>query len=188
MIRLTPEIMFELGGPFDGFTRKSLAVLGITELKSGWKHLILNREFPEDVFNKFYELSKAHRERHPIKSYQHVERKYIPKIKPEPVKVELSESEKAIKGTQEMRARHAKEYCSMQWQRKKTAIMVRDNFVCSICGATDRFIHVHHLRYIPGCKVWEVDDKYLVCVCVNCHDKLHPDHKIKQKSKHIYNE
>ena len=49
--------------------------------------------------------------------------------------------------------------------------MTRDNFTCQFCGATDKTLHVHHLKYNGA--PWEADNQDLITLCEDCHKLLH---------------
>jgi hypothetical protein len=72
---------------------------------------------------------------------------------------------------------------SPKWQKKRLDIMQRDNFTCQICGTTEKQLHVHHLKYEPGCNIWEYFDSHLITLCDDCHRKEHghgfEDHSIE---------
>lgn len=55
-----------------------------------------------------------------------------------------------------------------KWQRKRLEILDRDDFTCQSCGSKDKTVHVHHKKY-QG-EPWEVDSKYLVTLCEDCHE------------------
>lgn len=61
-----------------------------------------------------------------------------------------------------------------RWQRKRLEIMDRDGWMCVACGASDKELHVHHLRYTG--RDWEASNEDLQTLCHECHDKLgeHP--------------
>ena len=56
-----------------------------------------------------------------------------------------------------------------RWQRKRLEIFERDQWTCQICGATDRELQVHHLRYRRGCLPWEYGNVDLRTLCRPCH-------------------
>lgn len=58
-----------------------------------------------------------------------------------------------------------------KWQRRKSEIMLRDNFKCQICGDTENTLNVHHIRYVKGRKPWEYDDNELITLCEKCHER-----------------
>jgi hypothetical protein len=58
-----------------------------------------------------------------------------------------------------------------RWQKKRLNIMQRDQFACNFCGNTKNTLHVHHLQYTDS--PWDIDDKYLVTLCDECHNKIH---------------
>lgn len=57
-----------------------------------------------------------------------------------------------------------------KWIKKRNEILARDNNTCQFCGAQDRYLHVHHKRYIIGNKPWEYEDKDLITLCDRCHE------------------
>lgn len=57
-----------------------------------------------------------------------------------------------------------------RWIKKRNEILSRDNNTCQFCGAQDRYLHVHHKRYIKGNKPWEYDGKDLITLCDRCHE------------------
>lgn len=58
-------------------------------------------------------------------------------------------------------------YQSPNWQRVRLKVFERDGFTCRVCGADDRQLHCHHLRY--GKETREND---CVTLCNHCHDNL----------------
>lgn len=68
-------------------------------------------------------------------------------------------------------ANYAEKLRNPKWQRKKSEIMMRDDFTCTKCGDTETTLNVHHEKYIG--EPWETPDKYLKTLCENCHATLH---------------
>jgi len=66
-----------------------------------------------------------------------------------------------------------------RWQRKRLEIMQRDDFTCRNCGAKDKTLNIHHVRYLKGRKPWEYKDFYLVTLCEDCHKE---EEQVIQKS------
>ena len=62
-----------------------------------------------------------------------------------------------------------------RWQRVQSEIRQRDKYKCQMCGSTDKFLHVHHLYYTSGIKVWEYDYESLVTLCEDCHKSAHTE-------------
>lgn len=64
-----------------------------------------------------------------------------------------------------------------KWQRKKSEIMMRDDFTCQMCGSKEKTLHVHHLTYdncVNG-EPWSCPDEDLITWCEECHEKHHHD-------------
>lgn len=76
-----------------------------------------------------------------------------------------------------------------RWIEKRKYIYQRDNYKCKICDLGNRILQVHHKIYISKLNPWEVPDKHLITVCVNCHSNIHKTKKIKTISnKKLKNE
>lgn len=73
-----------------------------------------------------------------------------------------------------------------RWKQKRAKILERDNYQCQNCGCKDD-LNVHHKQYHlfkPLNKFfppWEYEDKYLITLCKNCHQKGHRLWKIPTK-------
>jgi hypothetical protein len=57
-----------------------------------------------------------------------------------------------------------------RWQKKRLHIFERDNWACTMCGATDLTLHVHHEQYAG--EPWEVADEHLKTLCAACHSAV----------------
>ena len=57
-----------------------------------------------------------------------------------------------------------------RWQKKRLLVLERDGWECQYCGAKDKTLHVHHKKYNKGKPPWEIDDKYLITACEECHE------------------
>ncbi len=64
---------------------------------------------------------------------------------------------------------YAEFYRDPRWQKKRLAIMSRDEWTCQDCGDTEDTLHVHHRYYVKGRKPWEYPDEALVTLCASCH-------------------
>jgi 5-methylcytosine-specific restriction endonuclease McrA len=65
-----------------------------------------------------------------------------------------------------------------RWQRKKTEVLIRDNFTCQHCNATDKTLVVHHIRYERGLAPWDYGNEYLLTLCDPCHSKHHDENPL----------
>jgi len=59
---------------------------------------------------------------------------------------------------------------SARWQRKRLAILSRDEFSCINCGDDKSQLQVHHTYYIPNVDPWEYEDESLITLCESCHE------------------
>ena len=68
---------------------------------------------------------------------------------------------------------YKEQYLNPKWQKRRLEILQRDEFKCHMCGSDEKTLHVHHIRYENGRKVWEYDDLELITLCDPCHDLEH---------------
>lgn len=73
-------------------------------------------------------------------------------------------------------------YKTAEWQRKKNAVLERDNYTCQICGNRSGLMQVHHITY-NNCrgKAYNSPMGDLITLCEHCHAHDDGDHK------HFYN-
>lgn len=71
-----------------------------------------------------------------------------------------------------------KSYQTAEWQRKKNAVLERDNYTCQICGEKNGLMQVHHISY-KRCdgKAYSAPMGDLVTLCEECHRHDDGDHK-----------
>lgn len=65
-----------------------------------------------------------------------------------------------------------KNYNTIEWLIRRAEILVRDNFKCTKCSS-DKFLHVHHIKYDNNLEPWEYPDEYLITLCNKCHEEFH---------------
>jgi hypothetical protein len=65
---------------------------------------------------------------------------------------------------------------SPKWQKKRLKILERDNFTCQFCQSKEDTLHIHHKKYSEG-EPWEIEDKYLITLCKECHESETLDKK-----------
>jgi hypothetical protein len=64
---------------------------------------------------------------------------------------------------------YAQKLLDPRWQKKKSHIMIRDNFACQLCGDSETTLSVHHKKYHPSGNPWDVEDEFLITYCNVCH-------------------
>lgn len=57
-----------------------------------------------------------------------------------------------------------------KWQKKRLAILERDEFTCRGCRSKENTLHVHHSYYKKGADPWDYEDEELVTLCDQCHN------------------
>jgi len=71
------------------------------------------------------------------------------------------------------------------WQRKRLEIMQRDDFTCQMCKDTETTLNIHHKKYFKDKEPWDIDNKYLITLCEDCHNEIE---QLKNDNKNlIYN-
>ena len=68
---------------------------------------------------------------------------------------------------------YAEKLLDPRWQKKRLEVLQNYDFVCQSCCDGESTLHVHHKHYIRGRKVWEYDNKQLICLCWQCHENQH---------------
>ena len=56
-----------------------------------------------------------------------------------------------------------------RWQKRRLEILQRDDWACSVCGCTNKTLHVHHTWYDRDAEPWGAGDSELVTLCEDCH-------------------
>jgi hypothetical protein len=54
-----------------------------------------------------------------------------------------------------------------RWQRKRLEVLSAADFACELCGATDKQLQVHHLKYSGD--PWDATLADLESLCETCH-------------------
>ena len=69
-------------------------------------------------------------------------------------------------------------YQTSEWQRKKNAVLERDDYTCQICGSKNGLMQVHHITY-KHCKgkAYNAPMGDLITLCERCHANDDGDHK-----------
>src|SRR4051812_4223006 len=76
-------------------------------------------------------------------------------------------------------SQYTRQLSDPRWQRKRLEIMQAADWKCVRCDCDDMELHVHHAEYHDDKKPWEYEDKFLLCLCSDCHTLAHlPDFKI----------
>lgn len=56
-----------------------------------------------------------------------------------------------------------------RWQKKRLAILERENWTCQCCDNKEEELQVHHLIYSKG-EPWDAPNETLECLCRTCHE------------------
>lgn len=76
-------------------------------------------------------------------------------------------------------------YKTKQWRKKRLEILKRDNNECQICkekGLQTQATTVHHIVHLRDNKALALVDDNLKSVCGPCHNELHPEKLLKNKT------
>lgn len=64
------------------------------------------------------------------------------------------------------------QYKHPKWQKMRLKILERDEYTCRLCKSTEKQLHIHHLEYRRGKKVWEYSPDNFLTLCSFCHSEL----------------
>ena len=74
-------------------------------------------------------------------------------------------------------------YHSKEWKKVRKFVLMRDNYLCQICGAPAEEVH-HKIHQTPR-NIWNVsitlNPDNLVSVCTDCHFSIHKHDKDRRK-------
>ena len=59
------------------------------------------------------------------------------------------------------------------WQRKRLEVLNKYDFQCRLCYDRESTLVVHHKYYLPKLKAWEYPNDCYICLCEDCHTKIH---------------
>lgn len=84
-------------------------------------------------------------------------------------------------------------YTWADWAKVRKEVLKFDNFECQMCKQNRRHRkaevvhHVKHLKDRPdlALSIWDGNDRQLISLCRECHEKVHPERieKYKRKNK-----
>jgi 5-methylcytosine-specific restriction endonuclease McrA len=89
----------------------------------------------------------------------------------------LSDTQPSKRWSKDWWVRYRKYLASPAWERRRMQILTRDNYVCGKCHHR-RATEVHHLSYD---RMGHERDSDLISVCPTCHDKFHPEKKLRRR-------
>lgn len=73
-------------------------------------------------------------------------------------------------------------YTTTDWMKKRSLVLIRDNFTCRACGVRTKGLHVHHL--IPKITGGDESLENLITLCNKCHNKIHKEIKTPTEVVH----
>lgn len=60
-----------------------------------------------------------------------------------------------------------------RWQKKRLRVLEAAGWKCEFCGASDKALHVHHLKYTG--EPWDAPMEDLEALCQDHHDLVHSE-------------
>lgn len=73
-------------------------------------------------------------------------------------------------------------YRSKEWQRIRSYILKRDNYLCIRCGNADNTLEVHHKIHLTPGNIMNpsitLNPDNLCTLCKNCHFEIHKEDKL----------
>lgn len=153
--------LFEKGKSSNGgYNNQQLDCLGVDYKVAGWKHLVIGKELPDEKVKEFISLKDAH-----FKNRLKNGGKVKAKIKNKMGILNFAPVPKPLT--------FQEQYLHPNWQMMRVHVFTRDKFTCVNCGAIDKTLHAHHLKYIRDKYVWQVPAWYIVTLCEDCHSMEH---------------
>lgn len=143
----------------NGWNKKQIELFGVNMSVRGWKKKILNKWYPQEVYDDFLKLKNYHFKKKDIdisklKSYKTIIKN------PKQTKNKFKKTSKK------------RQYNDDRWLAVRDEILKRDEYTCKSCGRENCVFHVHHIKYV-GEFVWDTPNKYLVTLCDLCHKETH---------------
>ena len=66
---------------------------------------------------------------------------------------------------------YKQQYLDPRWQKKRLEVLKQANWKCEKCKSEKKTLHVHHKKYFKDRDVWDYANKYLICLCEDCHEE-----------------
>ncbi len=152
-IILTDEILEKGKSKNGAWSMDQLNQLGVFELKKGWKKRIIGQNFKQESIKKFLDLKDKHLDKNDFKLPTKIHRDSLSAVNQDyPIK---------------------EQYNHPEWLSLRKKILKRDNNTCKICGKTDTVLQVHHLLYPKNKFVWQIEEEFLITICLKCHEIIH---------------
>jgi len=60
-----------------------------------------------------------------------------------------------------------------KWQRKRLEILTLANWRCEFCGAEDRTLNIHHIKYRGYIDPWKYENDEMIVLCDSHHWVVH---------------
>jgi hypothetical protein len=82
-------------------------------------------------------------------------------------------------------------YVSEPWKKLRREVLEEQNKECQMCKAEGKYKRattVHHIKHVKEFPWLALTKSNLMCVCNECHNKLHPEKLVKYKAKEQINE
>jgi len=65
------------------------------------------------------------------------------------------------------------QYKHPNWQKKRLEVLSERGYQCEECGDDENQLHVHHLIYEKGHKIWDYENYKFAVLCESCHLETH---------------
>lgn len=80
--------------------------------------------------------------------------------------------------------KYIKFYHSKDWQQVRKIVLDRDHYLCQVCyrqGLVTPANTVHHIKHLRECWEQRLNLNNLETICLECHNKEHPEKGAKNK-------
>lgn len=66
-----------------------------------------------------------------------------------------------------------------EYYRWRKSVFKRDNYTCQICGQIGGELNAHHIEFFSKNLEKRIDINNGITLCIDCHKKIHGEHKCK---------
>ncbi len=70
-----------------------------------------------------------------------------------------------------------------EWKKFAEKVKKKVDWTCQKCGAVDKPLHAHHLKYVKGRLPWQYHLSLMQCLCETCHHAEYEEEKERKEEE-----